>query len=325
ASDAENESVEAIQRAATDASILCAQLLALNPGLRESTRRAVTLQEIVGELRPMIRSVLPESLALEFEVHEPAPAIIADPIQIRQSILNLCLNARDASSSGGRVVVSVGTEADGRARLAVRDFGEGISPENRERLFEPFFTTKETGQGTGLGLAAVDAIVTAHGGEIRVDSTPGEGTTFELVFPAAPDESGQSASLDDGKTPKTHALEILYVEDNEAIRRAGVRLLQGAGHRVNTAASDEEAMKLAESKGFDVVLTDVVLADGLGPELVQKLRKLHGPIPAVLVSGYTEGWNEELDERTVFLRKPYNSKDLDDALRRVTQTANGRS
>ncbi|MEO1172345.1 MAG: ATP-binding protein, partial [Myxococcota bacterium] len=300
----QNESVTAIQRAALDCSSLCRQLLALNPSQRGSTPVNVDLGVLTRELLPLLRGVLPASMSLEVRVEPPSPAIHADPQQLRQALLNLCINAREACASDGEIVLEVRATA-GQAQIVVADNGEGISEEIRARIFEPFFSTKSKDAGVGLGLAAVSAIVDDNGGTLNVSSTVGEGTRVELSFPLV-EPTPELRSV-------PSALRILYIEDNRAIRRAGVRMLQAMGHRVSDAEGGEEALGFARTSTFDLIVSDVILGDTLGPDLVRELRSVQGPIPAVLVTGHAGDWDQSLDAGVTLVRKPYGRRDLEAA------------
>jgi signal transduction histidine kinase len=185
--------VDEITRAGQRAANLTRQLLQFSR--REPlTRQHVDLNELSSTLLVMLRRLIPESIALEFTPSPVAAAVAGDPGQLEQVLMNLCVNARDAMPGGGvlnidiqvREAVEVSPVEGTRVVLTVRDSGVGMSDETRQRVFEPFFTTKEPGKGTGLGLSTVYGIVRLHGGDIRVTSAPGRGSTFEASFPSAP-------------------------------------------------------------------------------------------------------------------------------------------
>ncbi|MEO0812409.1 MAG: ATP-binding protein [Myxococcota bacterium] len=294
-----------IEDATNDAASLTSQLLALSPRDRAPTMEPVRLDQVVKGLLPMVRSLLPEPIEITLSGDEPL-RVIGSGRQLRQAILNLVLNARDAMNGSGTLSIACGLE-DGEAVLRLTDSGDGIPPEMRLVIFDPFFTTKPTGQGTGLGLAAVRAIVERHGGKIAVESELGRGSTFILRFPKAE----QEPLVEQAPSPVTlTSATVLFVEDNPEILEGMVRWLGRLGCEVLSASGVEEARGLL-SDALDIVVSDIMLTDGTGLELVESIRE--GPfrdLPVVLVSGYAEGVAKNLDEQTRFLRKPYTPSEL---------------
>lgn len=278
----------------------------------------VDVARTVGAMENVFRSVLGEAIRLDLDVEKPAGCIRIDPNELEQVLMNLLINARDATEAGGRVRVRVDREPPGPGadaqsafvRLEVEDDGRGIPPEIRERIFQPFFTTKGPGQGTGLGLATVDRIVTRSGGRIEVESEEGRGTLVRLLLPVveesatpARDSAGAAASVTDGKES------IMLVEDDESVRNSLTRILTRSGYRVTTAKDGLEALELARDlgPGLQLVLSDVVMPRLSGPKLAQELRSLHPQLPILLMSGYNE--EESLQPITAdpvvkFLQKP---------------------
>lgn len=311
--DRPNESVTAIRRAAEDCSNLCRQLLALSPSQHASTPETITLGTLAEEVAPLIRGVLPTDLTFKLLIDSRTVSVRADPQQLRQALLNLCINARDACESGGVISLRI-AERNGRASIAVEDNGCGIEPDIQNRIFEPFFTTKRAEGGSGLGLAAVAAIVEGHNGQVDVETELGVGTRFELLFPVAPTRDSKIEEKPD------RTFRVLYVEDNDSIRRAGVRMLQAIGHQVSEATGESDAKKLAASQSFDVIISDVMLSDTFGPDLVRELREQLGPIPAIFVSGNAGEWDQSLDDGCILVLKPFSKSDLSSAIERVMPT-----
>jgi CheY-like chemotaxis protein len=249
----------------------------------------------------MLRRLIGEDVELVLELEEGGTTVLADPGQLEQVVLNLCVNAREALPGGGRVTVTSGTvtldlgEASrlglgaGRyVRLTVQDTGAGIPAEVIDQVFEPFFTTKES--GTGLGLATVYGIVKHAGGEIAVASTAGVGTTFTIHLPAirlaaAPTVAApsQAAAARGGET-------VLVVDDDAPLRRTMRRVLESRGYRVLGAESGAAALALAEACGepIHLLLTDVVMPRMSGLELATRLRERHPTTPVLYVSGYPD-------------------------------------
>jgi two-component system, cell cycle sensor histidine kinase and response regulator CckA len=234
--------------------------------------------------------MLGEDVSLHTEVASPLWQVEADPTQVEQVLVNLAVNARDAMPCGGELHVGLANvehaNGGGRGvRLTVHDTGGGMQPEVVERAFEPFYTTKPKGQGTGLGLATVYGIVTQAGGTIEIHSTPGTGTTVEVLLPATeaslasdPSSDGHDESAAGGET-------ILVVEDEAAVRRLTCRILTREGYQVLEAPDGQRALHTwDEHPGeIDLLLTDVVMPGMSGTELAEQLG-----IEPVFMSGYTD-------------------------------------
>jgi CheY-like chemotaxis protein len=275
--------------------------------------------------------MLGEQFTVAVELCRDPLWVEADSAMIEQVAMNLCMNARDSMPDGGRLIVKTGLvvlEADAPNRhrdahpgeyacLRVCDSGSGISASVRERMFEPFFTTKERGKGIGLGLATVDGIVAKHGGFIEVESQIGRGSSFCVFLPraAAPKQEHKVLGMPGGTE------RILVVEDEAAVRRIAVRLLQKLGYHVTEVASGIEALKVwEEAKGaFDLVFTDMVMPGGLsGLALCQRLKELKSGARTVITSGYTAEFidSDTLAEQGIaFVSKPYDVMTLATSIR----------
>jgi PAS domain S-box-containing protein len=311
-----------ITRAAARAAELTSQLLAFS---RRAPSRSelIELDDLLLGIEPMLRRLIDEDIALTIDRREPEP-VQADRGQLEQVVVNLVVNARDAMPAGGEIRVATGSVdldataaavhglAPGRySTLLVADTGSGMRPETQARMFEPFFTTKAHGKGTGLGLATVFGIVEQTGGKILVDSTLGQGTTITVLLPASqPAEisAGESGELDEAAT-------VLVVEDEEALRTLARLVLQEHGYRVFDVGNGREAIDFVERhRGrLDVVLTDVVMPDVNGPELVARLEKLRPETRVLYMSGYADSRliNRGVAEgRVKILRKPFETDDL---------------
>jgi two-component system, cell cycle sensor histidine kinase and response regulator CckA len=260
---------------------------------------------LLRELELLVRRLLRESIGLSLELAPGTWAVRADAGQLRQVILNLAVNARDAMPGGGRLVLSAENETlDARAagavgapgpgdyvRLSVRDTGTGMTPEARTHLFEPFFTTKTLGRGTGLGLAVVHGIVKQSGGAIAVETAPGRGTSIHVHLPrcdepvARPPPAAPQAPAGGGEA-------ILLVEDEGVVRAVAERTLRAAGYAVRAAASAEEALagdgaEAGAGAGIDLLVTDVVMPGMNGRQLSEELRRRHPGLRVLFISGFT--------------------------------------
>jgi CheY-like chemotaxis protein len=253
--------------------------------------------------------------------------IRADPVQIEQILMNLCLNARDAMPRGGRLVIKTqNVEIDEEFRrihpygalgkhvlLMVSDTGEGMDASTLNRLFEPFFTTKELGRGTGLGLATVYGIVKQHGAFIDVDSKPAEGSTFRVYFPAS---SGMPHRRTAPPTQASGGTEtVLLAEDDEGLRALAHEILTSGGYKVILARDGSEAIELfKENSGkIDLVFLDVVMPVFSGMQLSTRMRSIKPHIAVVYTTGYTQeslSLNSDLEAGAVFLQKPYSPQEL---------------
>jgi CheY-like chemotaxis protein len=263
--------------------------------------------------------------------------VFADPGQIEQVLINLVVNARDAMPNGGTLTIQTrgetlaaawaaehpGAEPGLHACLAVSDTGTGIDLETQARIFEPFFTTKEPGQGTGLGLATVHGIVTQSGGHLAVSSQPGLGTTFSIYLPASDGEPAVRAFEPPSPPDEIRGHEtILVCEDDELVRTLVDTILTDAGYRVLVASRPSEALELARGDSpIDVLVTDVVMPQMSGPELLEQLETLRPGLKAVFVSGYTTRTirGRELPPDSVFLQKPFDTGTMLQTIRRLLE------
>ncbi|MBA3646339.1 MAG: response regulator [Gemmatimonadaceae bacterium] len=221
--------------------------------------------------------------------------------------------------------MAMSSRAGVQVGLSVSDTGTGMDPKIAAKVFEPFFTTKGVGKGTGLGLATVYGIVQQAGGDIRLDTTPSIGTTFEMTFPLAigqaPSEAVQAPPLEPARKSET----ILLVEDDSAVRSLGHRILSDRGYRVTSAASGSDAIHFfrAAKQPFDLLVADVVMPGMSGGELADRLTTLHPEIRILLISGYTD---DEVLRRGIienelpFLQKPFTPSQLADKVSEVLRT-----
>jgi two-component system, cell cycle sensor histidine kinase and response regulator CckA len=295
-------------------------------------REPVDLNEQVADLQKMMRRVIGEEIVFGLDFAEGLWQVNADLANIDQVLMNLVLNARDAMPRGGKLTVetrNVKVDATycrryGQARpgefvcLAVSDTGEGIPDEIVDRIFDPFFTTKEVGRGTGLGLPVVYGVVQAHEGWITVESSVGDGTRFEVFLPAlAPDrghETGAMSSADNALEPSLVG-RVLLLEDEMGLRERIERVLTGREYSVvacGTLAEARESFRLASGE-FDLFLSDMVLPDGRGVELVMELREEKPELSVLLITGHADestDWQLVREANLPVLLKPFGIEDL---------------
>jgi PAS domain S-box-containing protein len=302
----------------------------------------VDLGGVVRALEPMLRRVLPANIRLTATISRDTGVIHADPSQLEQVVMNLVVNASDAMPQGGALDVelslaelddasapAIRVQAGRYNRLVIRDTGVGIDEATLARIFEPFFTTKAVGQGTGLGLTTAYGIVTALGGSIRVHSTPGQGTTFELHLPEseqrARDEEGDAPRpLPPAIAPSPSTSTILLVEDEQAVRHVVRRTLERSGYSVLEATDGEEGLAMVAEHGatLQAVVTDMMMPGMSGLALAESVRATHPALGVVCISGYTESGvsgNPMFDANRFFLQKPFTREQLVAAINSVVR------
>jgi CheY-like chemotaxis protein len=302
-------SVDEIRTAAKRGAQLTKQLLAFSRR-QKLEPRSFDLAALVAEERTMLARLIPENIAIETSRPGGPVWVHADPGQISQVILNLVVNARDAMPAGGKLHLAVSEGPTSFATLEVRDTGLGMDTPTLERAFEPFFTTKGA-VGTGLGLATVHGIVTQSNGQVRVRSG-NEGTTFEVLLPAATPPAHPVRSGSSDEIPRGHRHTIMLVEDDAAVRTATARVLQSLGHEVAAHADIESALVAwrATPNAFDLILSDVVMPGGGGPELLRALPAARG-VRVMFMSGYTNDALKDPELACVpFIPKPFTEREL---------------
>ncbi len=325
------------EQAARQAADLTRRLVAL-ARQRPPEIRAVDLRGVVRAASAVLRRALPDSVRFVENVDDRLPAIRGDAAQIQQAIQNLGLNARDAMPDGGTLFIEadvVSADDSGLARTAdgysgqyaairVRDTGCGMAPAVVERVFDPFFTTKESGRGTGLGLSTVYATMRAHCGSVTVDSKPGAGSTFTLLFPIGA-EFGSGAG-DRPDVLRGAGETVLLVDDDPLVLQTTRRSLELLGYRVLTAGSGAAAVAFMDGSPdqADLVLLDVVMPGTGGVAALRQIRRIRPNVAAVLMTGY--GGPEfvpPLDLGAEILRKPLDLAELSSTLRRALENRPG--
>ncbi len=335
--------IDQIRQAGERAAKLTRQLLAFSRRQLQH-KGEIDAAELVRQMEDFLRRVIGEEIELEFDVAESGCRLQGDAAQLRQVILELAVNARDAMLNGyhaygipppprGRVRrlglqvrrvdlspefcrTHPGLSAGPHVLLKVSDTGPGIPESIRGRIFDPFYTTREVGRGSGLGLSSVYGIVTRMAGHIEVESVEGEGTTFSIYLPCAhKDKKEDSMHANVPEQEHTEGRMILLVEDEEPIRRLMARMLETKGYRTLQAEDGEAALRLGESYPgrIDLVITDMVMPRMTGKQLVEGLRRVRSDFSVLFVSGYASEETvdeKELGTRVGFVQKPFTQEVL---------------
>ena len=320
--DKNRKNVDQVLKAADRAAALTKQLLAFSRKQILSPH-IIDLNCVIDDSLKMIQRLIGEDIELNVSLGKPLWAIKADPGQIVQVLMNLCVNARDAMRNGGELAiatenVSIDVEASRKrpalvpgnyTALVVNDTGTGMLEEVQAHFFEPFFTTKESGRGTGLGLSTVYGIVTQSGGYIWVDSELGRGSSFTIYFPTV-DAPLTTAITPDPNDAEGHGETVLLVEDEEALRESISSYLDLHGYKVVEASNGAQAAHLASehSGSIHMLITDVILPKLSGAEVAREVARTSPQAVTLYMSGYTDRELIDYDPantRTGFLQKPF--------------------
>jgi len=328
ADDPDRLPLEEIDRSVRNGSALTRQLLTFSRAhvVRPS---ALDLNRILGGMTAMLRRYVGTGIDINFQLASDLWLVRADEGQVEQVLLNLLSNAHDAMPTGGTATVSTANLVVGGPHgetvpqltpgdyvcLGVRDTGTGIEADMIPLLFEPFFTTKEPGRGTGLGLSTAYAIVQQSLGAITVETTVGEGTTFNVYLPRYLEQPFDTQTLPTPSAPTAAGEMLLVVDDEPSVRVALRRLLALQGYEVLEAESGRDALAIFAERGAEValVLTDVFMPEMSGHELAGKLREARAGLPIVFMSGYTASEVVRrglMRDETRFLQKPFNRQQL---------------
>jgi CheY-like chemotaxis protein len=264
--------------------------------------RPLDLNNVIASFYEILRRTIPENIDIRLELVPERCGIRADRNQIEQVLMNLAVNARDAIEGNGAIMIETagvvldeeyarlhaGARPGRYALLAFSDTGCGMDEETAKRIFEPFFTTKDVGQGSGLGLSTVYGLIKQHGGYIRVYSEPGRGTTFRMYFPLIDArEPGEPSAGSGAISVNGEGRAVLLVEDNDMVRSMVKALLLSYGFEVHVARDPRQALQLAAGTEFDLLVSDVVMPEMTGPELLEHLLTTQPLLKALFMSGYT--------------------------------------
>ena len=326
--DVRREDVEEIRKAAARAAALTQQLLAF--GRRQLLQPVVLeINSVVRDAERLLRRLLSEDIAIEMHLESDLGSVRVDRGQLEQVIINLAVNGRDAMPRGGSLTITTRTVEPGMPEippgfescpegvviLQVRDTGQGMDDATRARAFEPFFTTKEIGKGTGLGLSTVYGIIRQSGGDVWIQSEVGKGTTVTVCLPRISAPQAPSATPAPSSAPAGGHETVLLVEDEPALRRVIRRALESHGYAVLEAGAPEAARALLEASGdrIDLLVTDVVMPGGSGPDLAQWARSRMPDLPVLFITGHadeaTMQYGLDLDNAAL-LPKPFRPEQL---------------
>ena len=334
ATDPVRESIRSIKEAGHRAAELTQQLLAFSRKQALETK-PVSLGEVVSNLSRILRRIIGDHIDLELDVASSTHAVMGDQSQLEQVILNLVVNARDAMPAGGRLAIKTQNvvldenaiaiydvdEPGTYVMLRVQDEGTGIPADIQDEIFEPFFTTKGT-EGTGLGLSTIYGIVRQFHGGISVRSKLEQGTTFEVLFPASPDEAADGDQNTEGDALPTGGEGLLVVDDHPGVLGMLTRMLARLGYSVLQASDGEEALRVIEanSSAIDLVVSDVVMPGMQGTKLAAVIEDRWPSIKVMLMTGYAPDSVpalQALKRRPKVLSKPISPRDLAEAIREV--------
>ena len=301
--------------------------------------KVLNLNETIDNMLKTLRYLIGENIDLLWEPSDKIWSIKMDPTQLDQILINLCINARDAVNGSGKITIETETKIVDKdycsiypdfkqgeyVKLSVSDNGSGMTDEVKNSLFEPFFTTKKEGKGTGLGLSTVYGIVKQNEGFINVYSEVGYGTTFNIYLPRFTNGEKKVKEVKNRKTIDTSNTRILVVEDDPKLLELTNRALKTLGYNVVSTSSSNEALNIIKNRYnyIDLILTDVVMPEMNGAELMEKVENICPKIKCLFMSGYTSNviaHQGVLDDGISFIQKPFNINSLSDKIQEVLNT-----
>jgi len=318
---------------------LIQQMLAFSRNSASNTR-IISIAPLVKEALSLLQSTLTSSITIQTDIEEDVSSISMDPGHLHQLVMNLCINARDALDGEGIIKIAISNVKQSRAecnschlqidgdyvQLLVKDNGCGLEKDLTNRIFDPFFTTKDVGQGSGMGLSMVHGLVHEHSGHILLESKPGAGTTFRLLFPVAKADKKNLQIGNETYTPsdinKQHSGHLLVIDDEEPVAMLMAELLQLAGYQVTVVINSTEALALFKENHqyYDMVITDQTMPNITGSELATQMLKIKPETPIILCTGYSEKIDQQkADDIGIakFLQKPISHKVLLDNIDRL--------
>jgi len=328
-----HESLEEIKSTGLRAADIVKQLLNFS---RKSDQelKPIGAVSVIKDALKFLRSTIPSTIKIKQHLPENDVPILGDSIQIHQLLMNIFTNAsQEMEETGGTLEIKVenvilsedtngysGIEESEYLKITIKDTGSGITAENIDQIFDPYFTTKEIGKGSGMGLAVVHGIVKNHNGTIKVDSLPGDGTIFTILFPVI-DETPEMITKEVNEIP--HGTEtILFVDDEEIILNMTGKTISRLGYRVEKKLNPEDALDLFRSKPemIDLVITDMTMPQMTGTKLAEKLKRIRSDIPVIICTGYSaliDGKKAKQHGIDAFIMKPVSILKIAKAIREV--------
>lgn len=325
--------LEKVYTAGSRAKDLVKQILAFSRQ-SELKPKPVKVKNIIMEATKLLRASLPATIEIK-QTLQSNSAVMADPTQIHQILMNLCTNAGQAMRAKGGILdiglseVRLDTELASQypgidpgtfIKLTVEDTGHGIPYEIQDRIFDPFFTTREKGEGTGMGLSVVHGIIQGYGGTITLSSEPGKGSVFNVFLPVIEIESALEIKAEE---PMLHGTErLLFIDDEEFQVDLGKQMLKRLGYQVVTSTNSLEALELfrANPNEFDLVITDMTMPKMTGAELARELLQIKPDIPIILCTGFSAMIDEDKAKAMgirAFIYKPILRRDITEAIRKA--------
>ncbi len=322
------ESLKHVLNATQRGSELVQQLLTFSRK-SETNLQTVSLNHEIRRIHRMLERIIPKMIEIRLDLADDLYAVDADPGQIEQVLMNLSLNARDAMSDTGRLLIQTENGAYNNRKsviLKVSDTGHGMDKETREKIFDPFFTTKEIGKGSGLGLSVIYGIIKAHNGDIFCDSVMEAGTTFTIYLPAAKGMDICRSETPENKTPLRGRETILVVDDDEIVLKLTQTILETLGYETIPAKSGETALEIYSDQGnnIDLVVLDLGMPGMGGANCLEKLLQMNPSVKVVIASGYTEDGliKDSLDHGAkASIVKPYTIEKFSKVIRTVLSGA----
>ena len=338
-------SVDVIKETVTRGSSLVRQLLAV-ARKSETQFERTEINGLLQGLQALLQETFPKTIDVFLRLEPNLPALMADPNQIHQAMLNLCLNSRDAMPEGGELLLKTGTisgielrkhfqeaRQEQYVRISVTDTGHGLDKAIKNRVFEPFFTTKSQGQGSGLGLSVVYGIVTNHSGFIDMASEPGRGTTFDIYLPVPSDAAALFPAAEAGEEKKTdqtagNGATILFVEDETHQLNLMQKHLAAEGHKVFTAKDGAEAVQtyLRHKQEIDLVVLDLGLPKLNGWEAYKMMKEADPNVKVIFATGFISPEIEahlEAEDLSAVITKPYSPSEMRKKIATVLHKSTG--
>jgi len=332
-SDDRQNKVQQILKASDRAKELVQQILSFSRQ-HDQERKPVQIHLVVKEALKLLKASLPSTIEIRQQIKARRSAVLANPTQIHQVLMNLCTNAHHAMrETGGVLTIRLYSEEIGETRarqydlsvgdylvLAVEDTGHGMSVTTKERIFDPYFTTKKKGEGTGLGLSVIHGIMRAHEGTIIAESEVGTGSTFTAFFPMTEDQEDHKPRP--AEPLPTGRERILLLDDEPVLVEIGGQMLQHLGYTVECVTDSVEALRIFKKApgDFDLLITDMTMPNMTGDVLSTEILKVRPGFPIIMATGFSEIMTEEKAKRAGirdFLLKPLVVRDLARIIRKV--------